>query len=151
MLMQDGGSATRGDTTTSQQTDAHGKRGAIGRGCSGGRVKRTRGRGVDTTISWQMRDNPVGSEGEGDSDGKKNAALTPSLDLAMISLVLATEALAALEAATAAALVLAAEAVALVFVAEAAAALKADDANDGDGSAAIVGGVSLPMGGGVIN
>jgi hypothetical protein len=69
----------------------------------------------------------------------------------MIALVLATEALAALKAATAAALVLMAEDVALVLAAEAAAALKADDANGSDGSTAIVGGASLPMGGGVIN
>ena len=31
----------RGDTTTGQQTDANRKRGAIGRGCGRGRVKRT--------------------------------------------------------------------------------------------------------------
>ena len=67
----------------------------------------------------------------------------------MTALFLATEALAALKAALAAALVLTAEAVALVFAAEAAAALKVDDANGGDGSAAIVGG-ALAMGGGVI-
>ena len=52
-----------------------------------------------------------------------------------------TEALAALKAVTAAALVLAAEA---------ATALKADDANDGDGSV-IVGCASLATGGGLIN
>jgi hypothetical protein len=69
----------------------------------------------------------------------------------MTALVLTTEALAALKAATAAALVLAAEAVALVLAAEAAVALKADDANGGNDSAAIVGGASLVMGGGVIN
>ena len=69
----------------------------------------------------------------------------------MTALILTTEALAALKAATAAALVLATEAVALVFAAEAAAALKADDANGGDDSAAIVGSASLAMGGGVIN
>jgi hypothetical protein len=78
----------------------------------------------------------------------KNAAPTPSLDLVMTVLVLAAEASVALKAAMAEALVLAAEAVALVFMAEAAAALKADDANGGDGSAAIVGGTSLAMGGG---
>ncbi len=80
-----------------------------------------------------------------------NATPTPSLDLVMTAIVLGTEALAALKAATAAALVLVAEAVALVVAAEAAAALKADDANGGDGSAAIVGGASLAMGGRVIN
>ncbi len=80
----------------------------------------------------------------------KNATPGPSLDLVMTALVLTTEALAALKAATAVALVLAAEAVALVFVAEAVAALKADDADGGNGSAAIVGGVSLAMGDGVI-
>ena len=53
-----------------------------------------------------------------------------------------TEALAALKAVTAAALVLAAEAVT---------ALKADDANDGNGSVVIVGCASLATGGGLIN
>ncbi len=50
-----------------------------------------------------------------------------------------------------AALVLLSEAVALVLAAEAAAALMANDANGGNGSAAIVGVASLAMGGGVIN
>ncbi len=68
----------------------------------------------------------------------------------MTTLVLATEALVVLKAVTAAALVLAAEAVALVFAAEVVAALKADNANGGNGSAAIVGGKSLAMGGRVI-
>ena len=53
-----------------------------------------------------------------------------------------TEALAVLKAVTAAVLVLAAEA---------ATALKADDANDGDGSVAVVGCASLATGGGLIN
>ncbi len=53
-----------------------------------------------------------------------------------------TEALAALKAVTAAALVLAAEA---------ATALKADDANDGDGNVTVVGCASLATGGGLIN
>ena len=75
----------------------------------------------------------------------KNAPLMPSLDLPMTALELAAEALAALKAVTAAALVLAAEAVALVFAAEAAAALKADDANGGNGSTAIVRDTSLAM------
>ena len=81
----------------------------------------------------------------------KNAAPTPSPDLVTTSLVLAAEALAALKAATAADLVLAFEAVALVLAAEAAAALMAEDANGGNGSAAIVGVASLAMWGGVIN
>ena len=81
----------------------------------------------------------------------KNAAPMPSRDLVMTALVLVAEALAALKAAMLAARVLAAEAVALVLAAEAAAALKADDANGGDGSAAIVGSASLAMGGRVIN
>ncbi len=63
---------TRGDMTTSQQTDANGKRGAIGRGWGRGRVERTRGGGVNTTTSPKMRDNPVGSEGGGDGDGDGN-------------------------------------------------------------------------------
>jgi hypothetical protein len=64
----------------------------------------------------------------------KNAAPMPSRDLVKTTLVPA------------------AEAVALVLTAEAAAALKVDDANGGnDGSAAINGGASLAMGGGVIN
>jgi hypothetical protein len=53
-----------------------------------------------------------------------------------------TEALAALKAVTAAALVL---------TAEAATALKAYNANDGDGSVAVVGCASLATGGGLIN
>ena len=81
----------------------------------------------------------------------KNAVPAPSRDLVTTALVLAAEALTALKAATAAALVLASEAVALVLAAEAAATLMADDANGGDGSAAIIGAASLAMGGGVIN
>ncbi len=69
----------------------------------------------------------------------------------MTTLVLATEALVVLKAVTTAALVLVAEAVVLVFAAEAAVALKVDNANSSDGSAAIVGGTSLAMGGRVIN
>ena len=80
----------------------------------------------------------------------KNAAPVPSRDLVTTALVLALEASTTLKAATAAALVLTSEAVALVLAAEAAAALMADDANGGDGSAAIVGVASLAMGGGVI-
>jgi len=38
-------------------------------GCGGGRVKRTRGGGIDTTTSWQTRDNHGDGEGEGDDDG----------------------------------------------------------------------------------
>ena len=72
MLIQGGCGVTRGDTTTSQQTDANGKRGAIGRGCGGGRVERGRGGGVNTTTSRQTRDNPVGNEGEGNGDGDGN-------------------------------------------------------------------------------
>jgi len=45
----------------------------------------------------------------------------------------------------------AAMAVALVLAAEAATALKADDANGGDGSIAVVGCTSLTAGGGLIN
>jgi len=41
----------------------------ISRGCGGGRVERTRGGGVDTTTSRQMRDNHGDGEGEGDGDG----------------------------------------------------------------------------------
>ena len=51
----------------------------ISRGCGGGRVKRTRGGGVDTTTSWQMRDNHSDGEGEGDGDGDRKcraAAIT---------------------------------------------------------------------------
>ena len=51
----------------------------IGRGCGGGRVKRTRGGGIDTTTSRQMRDNHGGDKGEGDGDGDKkirNATIT---------------------------------------------------------------------------
>ena len=68
MVMQGGGGTTRGDAPTSQQADANRKRGAIGRGCGGGRVERTRGGGVDMTTSLQTRDNHGGSEGEGDGD-----------------------------------------------------------------------------------
>jgi hypothetical protein len=81
----------------------------------------------------------------------KNAVPAPSWDLVTTALVLTAEALAALKAATVVALVLASEAVALVLAAEAVAALMADNANGGNGSAAIVGIASLAMGGGVIN
>ena len=81
----------------------------------------------------------------------KNVPPVPSQDLVMTALVLPAEVLAVLKAATAAALVLASEAVALVLTAEAAAPLMADDANGSNDSAAIVGVVSLAMGGGVIN
>ena len=81
----------------------------------------------------------------------KNAAPAPSRDLVTTALILAAEALATLKAATAAALVLASDAVALVLATEATAALMADNANGGDGSAAIVGVAYLAMGGGVIN
>jgi hypothetical protein len=74
----------------------------------------------------------------------ENAMPPPSQDLVLTALVLAAEALATLEAVTAAAMVLAAEA-------EAPAALKADDANGGNGSVAIIGSVSLAAGGGIIN
>ena len=73
MVMQGGGGAIRGDATTSQQADANGKRGTIGRGWGGGRVKRTRGGGVDMTTSLQTRDNHGGSEGGGDSDGDEKS------------------------------------------------------------------------------
>jgi hypothetical protein len=69
--MQGGGGATRGDAKTSQQADTNEKRGAIGRGCGGDRVERTRGGGVDMTTSLQTRDNHGGSNGEGDGDGTK--------------------------------------------------------------------------------
>ena len=55
---------------------------------------------------------------------------------------LASEALDALKAATT---------VALVLVAEAVTALKADDANGGDGGVTVVGCASLAAGGGLIN
>ena len=53
----------------------------ISRGCGGGRVKRTRGGGVDTTTSRQTRDNHGGGEGEGDGngDGKCPAAAITGL------------------------------------------------------------------------
>ena len=41
----------------------------ISRGCGGGRVKRTRGGGINTTTSRQTRDNDGDDEGEGDGDG----------------------------------------------------------------------------------
>jgi len=44
-----------------------------------------------------------------------------------------------------------ATAAALVLVAEAATALKADDANDGDGGVTVIGCASLAVGGGLIN
>ena len=98
----------------------------------------------ETTLS-------VAKEKKATAMAAKNPAPTPSRDLVTTALVLAAEALAMLKAAATAALVLAAEAVALVLAAEAAAALKTDDANGGNGSAAIVGGTSLLMGGWVIN
>ena len=50
-----------------QQTRGSGA--LISSGYGGGRVERTRGGGVDTTTSWQTRDNHGGGEGEGDGDG----------------------------------------------------------------------------------
>jgi len=51
-------------------------RALIGRGCGGGRVKRTRGGGVDRTTSQQMRDNHGGGEGEGDGNGDSKCRAT---------------------------------------------------------------------------
>ena len=85
--------------------------------------------------------------------GMENATPPPSRDLVMTALVLAAEALATLKAATAATMVLTAEAAALTLVlaAEAAAALKAVNANGGDGGKTIVGDASFTVEGGVIN
>ncbi len=68
--MQGGGSTARGNVTTSQQTEANGKRGAgsralIGRDCGRGRVKGPRGGGINTATCRQMRDNYGGGKGEG--------------------------------------------------------------------------------------
>ena len=54
----------------------------IGRGCGRGKVERTRGRGVDTTTSRQLRDNHGGGKGEDDDKvGKKfHAATITGLD-----------------------------------------------------------------------
>ena len=85
--------------------------------------------------------------------GMENATPPPSRDLVMTALVLAAEALATLKAAMAATMVLTAEAAALTLVlaAEAAAALKAVNANGGDGGKTIVGDTSFTVEGGVIN
>ena len=95
---------------------------------SGGRVKRTRGGGIDTTTIPRMRDfcgggkNNGDGNGNGNGDGKCRAPL--SRNLAVTALVLA---------------------------AQAAAALIADDANGGNSGVAIVGRASLAAGGGLIN
>ena len=85
---------------------------------------------------WQTRDNYGGGEGEGDGngDGKCPAAAITGLG--------ERPPLAVLKAVTAAALVLAAEAVTV---------LKVYDANDSDGSVALVGCTSLVTRGGLIN
>ena len=148
MVMQGGGSATRGDATTSQKADINRKRGTIGRGCGGGRVKRARGGGVNMTTSLQTRDK---AKEKATAMATKNAVPAPSRDLVTAALVLAAEALAALKTAIVAALVLTSEAVALVLTAEAATTLMVEDANGGNDSIVIVSAVSLAMGGGVIN
>ena len=62
------------------------------------RVKRTGGRGIHATTSWQMRDNrgsdKSDNDGDGDGDGQCRAPL--SRDLAAAALVLAAEAAATL-------------------------------------------------------
>ena len=87
----------------------------------GGRVKRTRGGGINATTSRQTRDDP-GGKSDGDGDGKCRAP--PSRDLAATTLVLA---------------------------AEAATVLIVDDADGRNSGIAIIGSASLAVGGGVIN
>jgi hypothetical protein len=87
MVMQGGGSATRGDATTSQKADINRKRGTIGRDCGGGRVKRARGGGVNMTTRAKEKATAMAT---------KNAVPAPSRDLVTAALVLAAEALAAL-------------------------------------------------------
>ena len=60
--------ANRGKREEMRQRSRGGKA-LISRGCGGGRVERTRGGGINTTISRQTRDNHGDGEGEGDSDG----------------------------------------------------------------------------------
>ena len=91
----------------------------IGQGCAlrgRGRVERMSGRGIDTTASWQTRDDRGGGESNGDGNGNGKCRAPPSRDLATTALVLA---------------------------AEAAAALISDNADGGTGGVAIIGRASL--------
>jgi hypothetical protein len=117
------------------EQDANGKRGAQGQEAtephwalrSGGRVERTRGRGIDATTTRQTRDfcgggkSVGGGDGDGNGDGKCRAPLSRNL-----------------------------AATALVLTAEDAAALIADDADGGNSGVTIVGRASLTAGGGLI-
>jgi hypothetical protein len=87
-----------------------------------GRVKRTRGGGIDAITSGQMRDNRGVSKSNGDGNGNKKCCAPPSRDLAVTALVLATEA---------------------------AAPLIADDADSSNSGVAIIGSASLVVGGGI--
>ena len=123
----------------------------IGRGCGGGKSRGQKAEVLTQQPAGKLETTLSVATEKAMVMATKNAASSPSRDLVTAALVLAAEALAALKAATSAALVLVAEDVALVIAAEAAATLKADDANGGDGSTAIVGGASLAMGGRVIH
>ena len=73
--------ATTGDATTSRQTrdkreerrqQTRGNGASIGRGCAfkgGGRVKRMRGGGINTTTSRRTRDYRGGGKSNGDGNG----------------------------------------------------------------------------------
>ena len=70
--------ANRGKREEMRQR-TRGGRALISRGCGGGRVERTRGRGVNTTTSRQTRDNHGDGKGEGDGNGNgkcRAAAIT---------------------------------------------------------------------------
>ena len=92
---------------------------------SGGRVKRTRGGGIEATTIQRTRDFCGGgkSNGDGDGDGNRKCRAPLSQNLAATALVLA---------------------------AEAAAALIADNADGGNIGVTIVGRASLTAGGGLI-
>ncbi len=85
----------------------------------GGRVKRMRGGGINTTTSRRTRDYRGGGKSDGDGNGDGECRTPPSWDLAVTALVLAAEVLAA---------------------------LIADNANGGSSGVAIVGSASLAAG-----
>ena len=58
----------------------------------GGKVKRTRGRGIDTAASWQIRDNRGGGISDSDSNGDGKCHGTTITGLGGDPLVLVAEA-----------------------------------------------------------
>ena len=57
----------------------------------GGRVKRMRGGGINTTTSRRTRDYRGGGKSDGDGNGDRECRTPPSWDLAVTALVLAAK------------------------------------------------------------